>query len=385
MIRVVHVITGLGVGGAEGMLVKLLRAQRGRGLCHQVVSLLAPGPLAGAVAGLGVPVHSLGMRRGRGTPFDLLRLAALLRRLRPDVVQTWMYHADLAGGLAARLAGGPPVAWNLRHSNLDPALNGRGTLRAVRACAALSGRLPAAIVCGSEAARGAHLQAGYAAAGMVVIANGFDLDAFRPDAEARRAVRAELGLCGGEAVVGIVGRFHEQKDHGTFVRAAGRVAERHPGACFVLCGEGVDAGNRQLAEWIARTGHAGRFLLLGVRDDPARVMAAFDVAVSSSAGEGFPNAVGEAMACGVPCVVTDVGDSALLVGDTGVVVPPGDPDALAAGMLELLEMPAAARGALGCRARQRVQERYSVGLAADRYESLYRELAGGGAASDEAS
>lgn len=375
-VRVAHVITGLEVGGAEGMLVRLLGEHRGGATDPVVVTLLPGGALAGEVRALGVPLFSANMGGGVRAPRGFATLVSLLRRLRPAVVQTWLYHADLVGAVAARLAGSPPVAWNLRHSNLHPSLNSRSTLRSARLCAVLSSRLPARIVCGSHAAREAHAAFGYDASRMTVIPNGFDTARHRPDPRARAELRASLGIAAGAPVLGVIGRFHPQKDHRTFVAAAARVAEAFPAARFVLCGRGLEPSNRELAGWIGETGSAARFHLLGERDDVPRVMAALDVMVSSSAGEGFPNAVGEAMACGVPCVVTDVGDSARLVGGTGIVVPASDPAALAAGCVRLLELTAEERRAAGLRARARIEGTYSLSAVAATYEALYLELAG---------
>ncbi len=371
--KVVHVITGLGVGGAETALYKLL--SRWRGLA-EVVSLTGTGPVGDRIAALGVPVEAVGMRPGVPDPLGFWRLMGRLRAARPDVVQTWMYHADLLGGLAARVAGGFPVVWGVRHTNLDPRFNKRTTLWTARACARLSRRVPERIVCCGEAVREAHARIGYAAEKMVVIPNGFDLDAFRPDPAARSAVRRELGLDGDAPLVGLVARFHPQKDHRTFVRAAALIRSRMSGVHFLLAGEGVTRGNEALAGWLGEEGLEGACHLLGRRDDVPRLLAALDVAVSSSVGEGFPNAVGEAMACGVPCVVTDVGDSARIVGETGRVVPPGEPEALARACLDLLAAGTGVRERLGMAARRRIEEHFGLPAVVARYERLYEELAG---------
>lgn len=376
MIGVVHVISGLDTGGAEMMLYKLLsRADRAR-FSPAVVSLTRDGAVGDKIRALGIPVHALGMTRGVPNPVGVLRLAALLRRLRPGLVQTWMYHADVVGGLAAKFAGGMPVVWGIRQSNLDRPGTRRGTILTARGAARLSRRLPAAIVCGSEAARRTHEALGYAREKMVVIPNGFDLDAFAPSARVRTEVREELGLGEDVPLIGLAARFDPQKDHRNFVRAAGLLHERLPQAHFVLCGEGVSWQNNQLIHWIEEAGVRGNCHLLGRRADMERINAALDIAASSSWGEGFPNVVGEAMACGVPCVVTDVGDSAQIVADTGRVVPPRDPGALAGAWGELLALPAEARRALGLAARRRIEQHYSLGAVVTQYEDLYDRVLG---------
>jgi glycosyltransferase involved in cell wall biosynthesis len=375
MIRVCHVITGLNTGGAEMMLYKLMSAIDRATFECDVVSLLDAGPVAERIRALGVPVRSLGMRRGAPSPHGLVRLARWMRQDPPDVVQTWLYHADLVGGLASRLAGGAPVAWNIRQSTLDPRGNKRSTIWTGRVCAWLSRWLPTRIVCCSEASARLHTALGYASERMIVIPNGFDLAAFRPDPAARRAVRAELGVPDQAPLVGLVARFDPHKDHRVFAAAAGRLAVRRPDVHFVLCGDGIVDENARLVGWLRAAGVRERCHLLGRRDDTPRLNAALDLAASSSYGEGFPNVLGEAMACGVPCVATDVGDSALIDGDTGRVVPPRDPDALADAWEALLALEPSARAALGLAARQRVEAQFSLPTVVRRYETLYEELA----------
>jgi glycosyltransferase involved in cell wall biosynthesis len=376
VIRLVHVITDLDTGGAEMALHKLLsRLDRSR-FDPVVVSLTDIGPVGKRITSLGVPVEALGMRRGIPDPLAVPRLARRLKDLRPQVVQTWMYHADLIGGLASRLAGGAPIAWNIRHSDLPRGSARRLTLWTARVCAVLSRGLPRKIVCCSEASREVHVRLGYAPEKMVVIPNGFDLGLFRPDPVARLSVRKELGIPDGAPLVGLVARFHPQKDHRTFVRAAGLLRASLPGPHFLLCGERVDWDNDQLARWIDAAGGREGWHLLGLRTDVPRLVAALDVSVSSSfSGEGFPNVIGEAMAAGVPCVVTDVGDSAQIVGQTGTVVQPRDPGALAGACERLLGMAEAERGDLGLAARRRVVESYDLEEIVRRYEDLYQGLA----------
>jgi len=362
------------------MLHKLLGYLPRDLVSNEVVSLTGEGSVAAWIRELGVPVYALGARRGMPDPRAVTRLMRRMKASRPQVVQTWMYHADLIGGLAAKLAGDIPVAWNIRQSNLDPVHSKRLTIWTAKICARLSRRIPARIVCCSDAAARIHREMGYAADKMVVIPNGFDMESFRPDAGARVSVRTELGIGQNDPVIGLVARFDPQKDHRTFVDAASILGARLLSARFVLCGDGVTWDNQELVRWIDDAGIRDRICLLGRRDDIARLLNGFDVATLSSAyGEGFPNVVGEAMACGVPCVVTDVGDSAWIVGDTGRVVPIRDAKALADSWLALVEAGHQARQALGARARARIVEHFDLEAIAGRYAKLYCELAQGAA------
>lgn len=378
-----HVITGLGVGGAEVMLHRLLEASNRGEDAHQVVSLTELGEIGGRLLELGIPTVALGMRRSGvrvPDPVRLLRLALLMRAFRPDVVQTWLAHADLLGGVAARLARVPRVVWGIHNSTIDPVRTRRTTQWTVAACARLSRSIPDVIVSVSRAARDVHVAAGYDPSKFVLIPNGFDLGRYRPDPAAREEVRGELGIPADAVVVGLPARFDPQKDHANFVRAAARLAARRPSVRFVLCGQDTGAENAALARLLAEHGVRQRFHLLGRRADMPRVLNALDVASLSSAfGEAFPLAIGEAMACGVPAVVTDLGDCAHLVGDTGRVVPPRDPAALAGAWEALVALGPEGRRVLGLAARERVGTNFALPRVAERYAALYRMAAAGGA------
>ena len=344
------------------MLLQLLERLDPRFKPH-VISLKTLGDLAPRIQALGIPVEAMSTELGARGPLALIRLAVRLRSLGPDIVHTWMYRADLIGGLAARLAGVPCVIWSIRHGNLDRDKNARSTLAVVWLCAWLSRWAPTRILSNSEQARRTHIARGYMPEKMVVLPNGFDLSAFRPDASARDAVRAELGLEPGTPLVGWIGRHHPQKNVEGFFEAAAILHRRLPQVHFLLAGEGLKG-----------VGLEGVTHALGVRNDIPRLMAALDVLASSSSGEAFSNVIGEAMACGVPCVVTDVGDSAHIVGDTGRVVPPSDVPALAAAMEDLLRMPQLERAALGARARKRIADHFEIAAIVKQYEALYDEL-----------
>lgn len=375
--RVWHLITGLDTGGAEVMLYKLLSRLDPAVHRATVISLTDTGVIGDRIRQLGIGVEALGMRKGPSLVTATLRLSRRIRAERPDVLQTWLYHADLVGGVAARVAGGCPVIWNVRQSNLSLRLNKPGTLALARLGAVLAYRLCEAVVCCSRSAMDAHRDLGYPEVRLRVIPNGFDLESFRSDAAARASVRAELGLPQEAMLIGRIGRLDPQKDHATFLRAFAALAREQPGLHAVMAGEGVVPGARGLASLIREHGLGPRVHLLGRRDDVPRITASLDVAVSSSRGEGFPNVVGEAMACAVPCVVTDVGDCAWMVGETGVVVPPGEPGALARGCARLLSMPPGERARLGEAARERIATHFSIESVAATYQKLYEEITDG--------
>jgi glycosyltransferase involved in cell wall biosynthesis len=375
-VKVTHVITGLDTGGAETMLYRLLLHTDRAAYESEVISMTDIGAVGENIRALGVPIRALGMRRGVPNPLGVLRLARWLSQYPPDVVQSWMYQADLVSGLAAKLAGGMPVAWGIHNAYLEPRSVKRIKLWTVRACIWSSGWLPSRIVCCSEASREVHARLGYPQKKMIVVPNGADLAAFRPDPEARRSVCEELGLRVETPLIVLVARFDLPKDHRTFVQAAGLLHTRVPEAHFILCGDSITRENPQLTEWIDAARVRSRCHLLGRRLDVPRLSAALDVATSSSSfSEAWPLAVGEAMACGVPCAVTDVGDSSVIVGDTGRVVPPKNPQALADAWHGLLTLGPDERARLGQAARRRMEEHFDLLGAVAKYEKLYEELA----------
>ncbi|MGA8262208.1 MAG: glycosyltransferase [Arenicellales bacterium] len=368
-----HVITGLNVGGAELVLSKLVRA--GSRFRHSVISLSGNGVVGEGLSRDGVAVESLDMRRDPRALMDLGRLRRLLRARSPSVVQTWLYHADLAGGLAAWRSG-VPVIWNLRQTDVGRGVHKLNTVFVIRLCALLSRVLPECIVCGSGSALSAHGTMGFDTRRMVVIRNGVDTHAFRPRGGAREEVRRELGLGDDAVLVGRIGRFHPQKDYPGFIETARLIAAEDPRVVFVLAGDEVTWANQDLVRRIRRHGLERRMQLLGQRIDIPRIMAGLDLLVSSSIfGEGFPNVVAEGMACGVPCVATDVGDSAELVSDSRRVVPPGDYDGLARASLRVLSLPAEERSRTGLRDRDRIVEHFEIGAMVDSYEALYQRFA----------
>lgn len=374
-IKVLHVISGLGLAGAETVLYRLLAETRSGGIDSEVLSLTHEGPNADRIRALGVPVSSLDLRSrlARGDlrpPFELLRL---LRHRAPDVVQTWLYHADVIGGAAARLATRAAVVWNLRHGLVAGEESRYGWV--LRASVRLSSRVPTRIVACAESVRAAHAAIGYPAERMQVIPNGIDVAVHRPDGVVRARVREELGIPGDAPLIGRVGRFHPEKDYRLMIESAARIRARRPDAYFLFCGFEVDEANEELVRWIREAGLGDAVRLVGRREDVPDLLAALDLAVSSSRTEGFPNTIAEAMACGVPCVATDVGDSTEIVGETGRIVPTGSADALAGGVLDLLAKPPAARRSLGRAARDRIRFRYSLAAMAARYEELYETLA----------
>lgn len=367
MIKIVHVITDLGAGGAQQMLVRIATGADRTRFEHVVVSLVDDDVYGACLREAGIRVKTLGMKRGIGDLLLMNRLRRFLREERPDIVQTWLYHADLVGLIAGRLAGIRTIGWNVRCSDMHLE-HYRLATRIVRWTLARCSRLPSFVVSNSYAGQAFHERIGYRPRRWKTIANGFDLNVYKPQPDTRAAVRRSLGISEDVIAIGIFARFDAMKDHETFVRAAGMTKDVQ----FLMAGSDVDANNATLRRWIDEAGIADRTHLLGFRTDVPRLLNACDVVVLSSAfGEGFPNVLGEAMSSGVPCVATDVGDSALVIGDTGRIVAPRDPDALSAAMRELASLGHAGLRALGARARERIRQQFDISSIVRQYESMY--------------
>jgi glycosyltransferase involved in cell wall biosynthesis len=358
--KVLHVIPGLGLGGAEAMLTSLATAP-GRRTEPIVVDLLKGGANAERLRAAEIPLYEFGMGGAVGFLFALRRLARLIREQRPQVVQGWMYYGDLAAALALGRSGrrgATRLLWGVRCSDMEIARYGLSLRMAVAACRRFS-HVPDAVIANSEAGRRVHQARGYRARRFAVIENGIDTERFRPDAAARDATRKALGIAPETQLAILPARVDPMKDHDGFLAALDRL----PGVTGVAVGLGTD-----------RLPARPNLIGLGSRADMAALYNAADLMLLSSAyGEGFSTVLGEAMACGRSAVVTDVGDSARIVAETGAVVPPRDPAALAQAIEGFFAKPKADREALGGAARARMVEDFSLGRALERFETLYVE------------
>jgi glycosyltransferase involved in cell wall biosynthesis len=359
-LRVLFLTRTLRTGGSERQIAALARGLRAAGHEVAVAVFYGGGTFERELRAGGVPVHDLS-KRGRwdGVPF-LARVVRLVRRERPDVVHSYMDGPNIVAALLKRTFPHARVVWGLRSSMSDFAAYDwiwRVTAHVER----LASPLADAIIANSEAARRRALSIGYDGRSLVVVPNGIDCEAFRPDLEGGARCRREWSIPDGAPVVGMVARLDPVKGHANFLRAAARVAAARPDVRFVCIGGGSASYRERIERLAADLDVASRLLWTGERLVTRSEYSAFDVAVlASDEGEGFPNAVAEAMACGTAVVATDSGDAAAIVGSTGRVVPTRDPSALASAILELLAENGRDRAGISARARARVAEAYSV-------------------------
>lgn len=368
-----HVITGLGIGGAETAMLQLLRASAASGADHVVFTLSTKDDLAEAVRETGTRVIPLRISGTVDILRSVMKVRSQIKAERPALLMTWMHHADLFGVLLKCFSMSVPLVWNIRCSKLEIGYLPKRHLRMVKLLAKLSW-LPATIVSNSHAGRQEHIEVGYRTEGWRVLPNGFDTENFAPNPDAALEMREELGFSPDAFLIGLVARYHPMKGFDLFIRAAGRLARIEQEAHFVLVGSDVDHQNLELASMIAEDGLENRISLIGPRRDIPRVMAMLDVVVSTSTSEGFPNVIGEAMACGTPCVVTDVGDSAVLLGETGKVIVSGAEDELVSALQGLIQMPPKAFENLQSLTRSRIVKHFSRSEMARRYQELFDEF-----------
>lgn len=368
---IVHIITGLSRGGAENALYRLLSQEPNPSRVH-VVSLTDGGIFGERLRILGIGVTCLHMHPRLPSPLKFFRLIRLLRKWQPRLVQTWMYHADLLGGLAAK-AVNVPVCWGVRQTDLSAQHSKLLTRTVAYLCATTSGWVPSRIISCSQRGAEIHRALGYVAP-FTVVANGLDVSAWRPEPELRAGTRERLGLPEEAFVFVHAGRADPQKDHASLARAFSQVHAKCPLAWLILCGTGLGRGDFYYKALPFTEEARQQVLPLGARDDLPDLWQAGDAFVLSSLGEGFPNVVAEAMACGLPCVVTDAGDAAEIVGNTGLVVPTCDEKALAKALLEMAHMPTFERLRMSTDARERIKTHFTLDRMVEGFRSVWDEV-----------
>jgi len=373
--KILYIISGLSTGGAEMMLYKLLSVIDRDTFEPIVLSLTDYGSLGKNIENLNIPVYKIEMKAGFPNPFKVWHFIKLIRKVNPEIVQGWMYHGNLAALLAKWvLPNSVFLLWNIRHTPDDLKKEKLLTVMVIRLGAKFSSH-PDGIFYNSNISAQIHKLLGYDNKNKSIIPNGFNCEQFKPSANAKSKLRHSLGLKKDILLIGLVARYHIMKDHITFLHSAGELNKIYPEIHYVLVGQGVDKNNPLLIKLIEDLKITKNVHLLGNRMDVDEVTAGFDIACSSSSwGESFSNAIGEAMACGIPCIVTEVGDSAWIVGESGIVVKPGDRKAFTDAMVTLIKMSSEERLRLGKLARNRIIKHFSLKQVVKQYEDKYQRL-----------
>jgi glycosyltransferase involved in cell wall biosynthesis len=369
---VLHVITGLSTGGAETMLFKYLSNTERKKLTHKVVVLTTWGNVADKIQDLGFEIKVLNMKGVGSSILAVFKLALIIYRFKPDVVQSWMYHSDLFAGVIAKMLRVKLIVWNIRNSSLSERSSKFSTRVIRKICAKISKSVPDLIISCAVSSAKLHQKIGYDNKKIKIIPNGFDPDVFFPSKINRKKIRQEINIDKETIVISLLARFDSQKDHKNFIRAAAIFKNKFKDVIFILCGIDIDFKNQDLLQWIKDFNLLNNVRLLGKRDDIQDIINASDIVCSSSSfGEAFPNIIGEALLCETLCVVTDVGDSKKIINKTGVTVPPNDSTELYKGWEILSNMEKNEMQKLGIFGRRDIIENYHIRKITSEYDRVY--------------
>lgn len=370
--KICHIISSLGDGGAEATLYRLCLNESISSSKILVISLTSSGKYVELLRDIGVSVVCLDFKSVSSFFSNIRTLYRVLKTSAPEVVQTWMYHADFFGGIAARLAGIKNISWGIHNTQLTLKKSRVSTILISKLCALLSYFVPKNIICCAEESLRVHAKQGYKRSLMSVINNGYDLTKFYNDPEQGARIRNELNIESENFVIGLVGRFDPNKDHENFFAAAGQVVGQFSQVRFVLAGSGIDYDNSAIVSMIDKHGLTSYVSLLGSRTDIKNIYNALDLFVLSSSSEAFPNVLCEAMACGKVCVSTDVGDAKLIVGDSGWIVPPSDATSLSRAICNAISLYNSGNlSDYSVNCRNRIQDNYLIETMVKRYHRVW--------------
>lgn len=365
MSKVLHVITSLGDGGAEGVLYRLCSNDNNNE--HVVISLINEGKYISCLKNNGIAVDTLNFEQGKISLNNFISLYKGIKNHNPDIVQTWMYHSDLFAGLAAKLLGVKHIIWNIRHSSLEPSKTKRSTIIVAKLCAVLSKFIPNRIICCAESAREAHIKYGYQESKMTVIPNGYEVDKFKFTSTVNYENKVNIGM---------VGRYAPEKDHNNLLSALKIIKDNGYVFSMKLIGKNMTSDNVSLMNDIKNTNVLDCVELLGPRNDIPEVLSKLDIHTLSSSSEGFPNVLAEAMLCGIPCVTTNAGDASFIVGNTGWVVDIEDNNMLAEALMKAMDSLKASpqdwsQRKIAC--RHKVVSEYSLPTMIKKYNDVWND------------
>lgn len=372
--KIIHIITSLLDGGAEGVLFRLCCKDKMNQ--HLVVSLRNEGKYGKLLSKNGIKVYTLNMKPGNFSFIALYKLIRIIKNEKVDIVQTWLYHADFFGGLATRLAGMKNLIWNIRHSNFDKNYPNKNLLILVKVLAKLSFFLPKKIIFCSKNSINIHKKIGYQPKKIDYVPNGYDLQKFRSFGLKKIFLKKKFNKKKGIPLLGCVARFHPQKGHENLLRALKIIKQKRISFECILVGHKINKKNKLLINMVKKFNLNNEVILLGPQKKIENVMNLIDIHIlSSEYGEAFPNVVAEAMASGTPCVVTDVGDSSLIVGKTGWTVSPSNSKELASGIESSIKKFKSKNWRYFCRySRNRIANNFSIEKMVNNYNKIWFQI-----------
>lgn len=370
--KVVHIITGLNNGGAEGVLYRLVTNDKKNQ--HIVISLMGEGKYGPLLVLNNIKTYYLELSRGKLSLSPIVILNKIIKNEKPEVVQTWMSHADLIGGLVSKLSGHKNIIWNIRHSNLTFRVSNIKTNAVVMTCMAMSKIIPKNIICCSEKTYKDYGGRGYPKSKMTVISNGYDFEKFNTDTEARDKIRKELNIADDTNLLGMVARYDPNKNHHGLLRALKLVKTRNNNFQTILVGRDLNGNNESIKTLIKELELEDHVVLLDQRSDIPSIMNALDIHILSSiSGEGFPNVLAEAMACGTLCIATNTGDSKVIIDDYGWIVEPNDDRSLSDAILNALKLKenSTVWSKKQRLAKEHIISNFSLSLMIDKYNNVW--------------
>ena len=369
--KVVHIITGLGDGGAENILYKICKHDHLNK--HIVISITNKGKYFFILKKMGIKVYCMNIKFY--SILNFFYLIRLLRLLKPDIVQTWLVHGDFIGGVAARLAGIKNIIWTILYSKLDISTEKIRTIVLIKILAKLSYVIPKLIVVISKSVQKNCQNLGYQKKKLILIFSGFDLSTFKTNKYQKLLLRKKIKIKKQTPLIGIVARYHPTKDHQNLLNALSKIRSNYIDFYCVFVGYGMDKKNKILINEIKRLQLSANVKLLGANKNIPQIMNGLDINILCSKSEGFPSVIAEAMACGTPCIVTDVGDSSLIVGKTGWVVPPMDSNKLANSIEKALSKIGKVNWKNRCdQARLRVKNNFEINKMIKSYNVIWSKI-----------
>ncbi len=379
--KILHIITSLGDGGAEGVLYRICCNDFKNE--HVVVSLIDEGKYGELLSKNQIRVYTLNMKSAMFSVTSLfklikilIKLIKILREEKPNIVQTWLYHADFFGSIAAKLARVKKIIWNVRHSDLDKNETKKSLLILVKILAKLSYIIPKKIIFCSQKSIKIHEKIGYDKKKSIYIANGYDLKKFKSNPVREKLLKSKYNLSRKVPILGNVARFRPHKDHKSLLEALYFLKKNKVFFKCILVGLEINKKNKKLIGMIKKFKLHNEIILLGSQKDINVIMNVIDIHImSSKSGEAFPNVVAEAMACGTPCIATDVGDASIIVEKTGWIVQPSNSRELAMTIKKaLIDLKSNNWKNMCFKAKKRIGNEFSIGKMTNRYSQIWKEI-----------
>ncbi len=368
---VIFIISGLGTGGAEMMLFKLIsNIDKDKLDIKAIISLSKNNNELSYFKNIDIKIINYNFRNIIFIPYNFLRLIFYLRKSNVNIVHTWMYHADLIGGIASKFAGVKIVIWGIRNSYLSTLYNKKLTKYIVLLCSKLSYFIPNIILSNSENSAKDHIKIGYKKSIFRIIPNGFDLKKFN-DNSTKINLRQLLDLDENAILISHIARYHPQKNHFGFVEAAHNIKILYPNIHFIMIGSNVDMNNTDLVRKINLLNLESNFHLLGLIENISDIISNFNYFVSTSYGEAFPNVIGEAMASNVICISTNVGDCAEIISKYGFITEDTSSLSISNSIFDALSMTNDEMNTMKKNAKERIQTKYNIINISNEYLKLY--------------